>query len=198
MDISVLHWVHENLHSITWLNYVMKYVTLLGEDGIACIVLCLILIIIKKTRRCGFAMAFALIFDVVIVNLILKNAVARSRPWTEYAELESYYEQYGIVLPDDYSFPSGHTAVLFCSATVLTMFYRAKAGVPSYIIAVIVAISRIWLCVHYPTDVLAGMLIGIACGVAGYFAFKYSERAFIKYRNKKKSAAEEDDKNEDS
>ncbi|MCD8373173.1 MAG: phosphatase PAP2 family protein [Clostridia bacterium] len=189
MDIAILQWIHVNLHGIVWLNYAFKYITLLGEKALFSIILCVLLIIIKKTRKCGLACAIGLALNILIVNVILKNIVGRERPWTEYAELESYFDQYNILLPDDSSFPSGHTAAIFCTATILTLFYKAKVGVPAYIIAVLVALSRIWLCVHYPTDVLAGAVIGSACAAAGYFIFKFIDR---KLANRKKSKGKQD------
>ena len=71
MDIAVLNWFHEVFHGQTWLNYIMKYVTYIGEFGIGAIICAIVLLIFKKTRWSGVAVAIALVLDVLIVNVIL-------------------------------------------------------------------------------------------------------------------------------
>ena len=177
MELYILIWVHDAFHlQQVWLNYAMKYLSLLAKGGAISIVCCILLLIFKKTRRTGLAVAFALVLDVLVVNIILKNAVGRARPWTheELSWAEDFYSQYDISLSTDYCFPSGHTAVTFCVAAVLVIRYRAKA-VPAVALAFLIGLSRIYLCEHYVTDVIAGMLIGIACGVAGEFIYRAAE-----------------------
>ncbi len=170
-EIEVLKWVHAAFHSQGWLNYIMEGITYIGEFGLSVMVCALILFIIKKTRYAGFDMAVGIIFNLLIVNVILKFAVNRSRPWTEYGEFIDFYKQFGIRQPTDSSFPSGHTAICFCGAVSLLFSYKIKA-LPAIIVAVLVALSRIYLCLHYPTDVLGGALIGTACGIGGHYAAK--------------------------
>ena len=147
MELEILNRVHEVFHDITWLNYAMKYISMLAAHGEISIACCAILLIFKRTRRCGLAMAVALVVDFVVVNLILKNAVGRERPWTheELSWAPAFYEQYGIELSTDYCFPSGHTAVTFCAAAVLLICYRAKA-IPAVFVALLIGLSRIYLC----------------------------------------------------
>ena len=170
MELDILNRVHDTFHSIEWLNYAMKYLSLLAKGGAISIVCCVLLLLFKRTRRVGLAVAFAIVVDVLVVNIILKNAVGRARPWThdELWWAQDFYNQYGIDLSTDYCFPSGHTAVTFCVAAVLVIYYRAKA-VPAVVLALLIGLSRIYLCEHYVTDVVAGVFIGSACGVAGYF-----------------------------
>lgn len=188
-EISVLQWVDATFHSQTWLNYVMKYITYLGEFGLVPIICALILLIFKKTRWAGVAAAFALILDVLIVNVILKLSVNRPRPWTEFEGIKDFYISCGVRLPTDSSFPSGHTAACFAVAVALTFRYKLKA-LPALILALLVALSRIYLCVHYPTDVLGGMAIGTACGVAGHFIAKAVNKKFIEIRKKRENKEE--------
>ena len=185
MELEILNRVHEVFHDITWLNYAMKYISMLAAHGEISIACCAILLIFKRTRRCGFAMAVALVVDFVVVNLILKNAVGRERPWTheELGWAEDFYRQYGIELARDYCFPSGHTAITFCAAAVLVIFYRAKA-IPAVFVALLIGFSRIYLCEHYVSDVAAGIIIGSLCGVAGYYIYRAVERAVLRAYDK--------------
>lgn len=185
MELEILNRVHEVFHDITWLNYAMKYISMLAAHGEISIACCAILLIFKRTRRCGFAMAVALVVDFVVVNLILKNAIGRERPWTheELGWAEDFYRQYGIELSRDYCFPSGHTAITFCAAAVLVIFYRAKA-IPAVFVALLIGFSRIYLCEHYVSDVAAGIIIGSLCGVAGYYIYRAVERAVLRAYDK--------------
>lgn len=170
VDIQILKWVHTTFHSQTWLNYIMKYVTYIGEFGAGAIICAAVLLIFKKTRWAGVAVAVACVLDVLVVNVILKLSVNRARPWQTYPGLgfQEFHKAIGVREPTDSSFPSGHTAALFAAAVALVMYYKVK-GWPALGVALFVALSRIYLCMHYPSDVLAGILIGSACGVAGYF-----------------------------
>lgn len=185
MELEILNRVHEVFHDITWLNYAMKYISMLAAHGEISIACCAILLIFKRTRRCGLAMAVALVVDFVVVNLILKNAIGRERPWTheELGWAEDFYRQYGIELSTDYCFPSGHTAITFCAAAVLVIFYRAKA-IPAVFVALLIGFSRIYLCEHYVSDVAAGIIIGSLCGVAGYYIYRAVERAVLRAYDK--------------
>lgn len=185
MELEILNRVHEVFHDITWLNYAIKYISMLAAHGEISIACCAILLIFKRTRRCGLAMAVALVVDFVVVNLILKNAVGRERPWTheELGWAEDFYAQYGIELSRDYCFPSGHTAVTFCAVAVLVIFYRAKA-IPAVFVALLIGFSRIYLCEHYVSDVAAGIIIGSLCGVAGYYIYRAVERAVLRAYDK--------------
>lgn len=192
MDISILKWVDATFHGQTWLNYIMKYVTYIGEFGAGAIVAAIVLLIFKKTRWAGVAVAAAFIIDVLIVNVILKLSVDRARPWETYPDLgfHDFHLSIGVREPTDSSFPSGHTASLFAASVALVMFYKAK-GVPALAVAFIVALSRIYLCMHYPSDVLGGMLIGSACGVGGFYSGKgikklYEEKIKPWFENKVK------------
>ena len=184
MEIQFLKWIDATFHSQGWLNFIMKYITYIGEFAAVPIACALILLIFKRTRKGGFIAAISLIFNFIIVNALLKTVVNRPRPWTEFEEIKLFYEQFGVRLPTDSSFPSGHTAACFCVAVACVCAFKLK-GAPALVVAVLVAISRIYLCVHYPTDVLAGALIGSACGVAGYFTATAIIKKFTKTQAEK-------------
>lgn len=179
-----MKWVDATFHSQSWLNYIMKYFTYIGEFGAAAIICAIVLFIFKKTRWAGVAVAVAFALDVLIVNVILKLSVNRARPWQTYPDLgfHEFHQSIGVREPTDSSFPSGHTAALFAAAVALVMIYKVK-GIPALAVAFLVALSRIYLCMHYPSDVLGGMAIGSACGVGGYYLSKLIKRL---YENKVK------------
>lgn len=180
VDVQILKWFDEVFHDQTWLNYIMKYVTYIGEFGAGAILCAIGLLIFKKTRWAGVAVVIACVLDVLIVNVILKLSVNRARPWQTYPDLgfQEFHRSISVREPTDSSFPSGHTAALFAAAVALVMYYKVK-GLPALGVALLVALSRIYLCMHYPSDVLGGIVIGSACGVAGYFLMKLGKKYIL-------------------
>ncbi len=141
------------------LTKVMAFVTMLGEAGWFWIVLGIVLLCTKKYRKCGVAVLLALILDLILANIILKPLVARPRPCWIREDIELL-----VRVPRDYSFPSGHTMASFASAGAL-LFTEKKFGVGACILALLMGISRLYFYVHFPTDVLAGVILGLLCGV---------------------------------
>ncbi len=163
LDLAILDWIRHTLHC-GFLDFLMPLITLFGEDGIFWIAMALILTAIPKTRKIGFGMVLALALDYLLCNLLIKPLVARPRPWTHRPGLEEELKLL-VKLPTDYSFPSGHTAASFASASAI-FFRTRKWGVPALILAALIGLSRLYLYVHFPTDVLCGALLGILCGFA--------------------------------
>lgn len=158
IDLTILDWIQGQLRC-GLLDEVMPWLTMLGEAW-AVILAAAVLLAIPKTRRLGLAVAIALVLDGVLCNGILKPLVARPRPYTlRTVELL-------IAAPKDFSFPSGHTAATFAVALAL-LRKKPRAGLPVVVLAAGVAFSRLYLYVHYPSDVLCGMLLGSLCGIAG-------------------------------
>ncbi|PWM70529.1 MAG: phosphatase PAP2 family protein [Bacillota bacterium] len=175
MGISILQAI-AGLHTPV-LTAVMLFFTYIGEWGAVCIAAAIVLLCFKKTRRAGVVTAAALLVDFLIVNVFLKNVVARTRPFDEEPALRVFLAEIGYPLPDDYSFPSGHSAISFCGAAALTYFFKGK-GAWSFLAAFFIAFSRLYLGVHYVTDVLAGAAIGAAIGFAvAYFGNKLYNKA---------------------
>ncbi len=171
MDISILNWINSNLHGSVVFNYLFKYITYTAEWGAIWLLTALVLLFFRRTRR-GAIILFIAYGGVACVNLVLKHFIDRPRPFLENAEFVSFIESINMKLPDSSSFPSGHTALSFMAATVLTLTF-GKYGAWSYIWAVLVAFSRIFLCVHYPTDVLGGAMVGVIVAFAVFYICKW-------------------------
>ena len=172
MDLDILIWINNNLHGSSFFNQVIKYITYLGEWGMIWIITALVLLIFKKTRKCGIYVAIILIFTLLINNLLLKNIFARPRPFAVAEELEIFIKSIGMKLPGEYSFPSGHTFSAFACATMIAMVFKKK-GLYSYIPATIISLTRIYLCVHYFTDVLGGAILGSLLAIGIYYLCEY-------------------------
>ena len=135
-------------------------VTHLGDAGMLWIVLALGLLCFRKTRPLGLCMALALIFDLLLCNLCLKPLIDRPRPFA-LREIILLIEA-----PHDASFPSGHTAASFAAAGVLAL-RKSKLSVPALLLAILIAFSRLYLYVHFPTDVIGGIVVGLLCAYLG-------------------------------
>ncbi len=158
------------------LDKILAFITSLGNAGIIWIVLAVVLLILSKTRKAGIIVAAALLADLILCNLILKNLVARVRPYDVNTAIAILIKK-----PLDFSFPSGHTAASFAAMTALFLAKMKKAWIAALILAVLIAFSRLYFYVHYPTDVLGGIVVGILSGVIGY--------AIVEKLNKLRKAA---------
>lgn len=143
------------------LDKVMQFVTSLGDAGFLAILACIVLLCIKKYRRAGAAASLSLSLDFLVVNLVLKNLVARIRPYDVFEELILITRR-----PSDLSFPSGHAGACFAVASVLFLCLPRRFGIPALVTAALISFSRLYVGAHYPTDVLGGILIGCVTGWA--------------------------------
>ena len=155
LDGEILLQIQQHLRT-DMLTPFMKIVTFLGNGGWFWILCAVVLLAIPKTRKTGYAAVFSLIFGAIVTNLLLKNIVARPRP---FAEIEALIPL--IAKPTDFSFPSGHTTASFAVALVMFRMLPKKIGIPAVVLAALVAFSRLYLGVHYPTDVLVGFLVAL-------------------------------------
>lgn len=172
MELAVLDWVQANLRC-GFLDAVLPAITRLSDHGEIWIVLAAVLLLTKKYRRAGACVALALTLDLAVCNGFLKPAVGRIRPYEVNTAIALL-----VPPPGDASFPSGHTAASFAAAAALW----CAGGVPKWlrwpalILAAVIALSRIYLYVHWPTDVLGGAALGAALGWAGAFLVRSLRR----------------------
>ena len=153
LDGQILLWIQDNLRN-EMLTPISKFITMLGNSGWLWIVLTILCLLFAKYRKVGLLSAVALIGSLIINNLILKNLVARTRPYEVVAGLTRLIE-----VQKDYSFPSGHAGASFGAAVIFFIYLPKKFGVPALVLAFLIALSRLYVGVHYVTDVLAGGMI---------------------------------------
>ena len=174
MEIHILDMI-QNLRTPIG-DVVVPLITRLGDAGIIWIILTVLLLIIPKTRKTGVIMMAALLVDVLLCNVLIKNLVARTRPFDVNTTVQLL-----VAKPQDYSFPSGHTAASFASVTALYLAGEKKLWKIALVLAVLIAFSRLYLYVHYPTDVLGGIITG---AIAGYIGYKLTFIVQSKHRKK--------------
>ena len=157
LDWSILHWIQNTL-TCPALDFLMPKITLLGNGGMVWLLASGVLICTKKYRRQGVILLGGLAIGVLAGNVMLKNLIARPRPcWLDNSV------RLLIANPTDYSFPSGHTLSSVIAATILTKADR-RFGYAAIPLAALIAFSRLYLYVHFPSDVLAAVVLGIVIG----------------------------------
>lgn len=167
LEFAILNWIQLHLRC-GFLDAVLPAVSHLADHGEIWILLALILLLARRTRRQGAAVACALLLDLVSCNLLLKPLIGRVRPFAVNTAVELLVDA-----PPDASFPSGHTAVSFAAVFAL----RASGSPlwkPAAVLAGVIAFSRMYLYVHWPTDILGGVVLG---ALVGWLGAKLVEKA---------------------
>ena len=159
LESNILVWIQENLR-ITALDVIMPYISKINNAGALAIATVVVLLLIKKYRNVGITAFTSLFTEFILVNVLLKQIICRTRPFYVNDAL-----QYLGTLPKDFSFPSGHTGSSFAVATVMLMCMPKKYGVTAIVVATLIALSRLYNGVHYPTDVLAALMIGVLTSI---------------------------------
>lgn len=162
LDHTILLYITTHLRTSLCTD-AMRVFTMLGNGGMIWILLSLFLLARPKTRRCGITMLASLLIGLLLGEGILKHVICRPRPFMQYHDITIL-----IPAPSTFSFPSGHTLSSFSAATALFGYYH-RTGIGMYCMAALIAFSRLYLGVHYPSDVLAGLLLGVAVGIFSYW-----------------------------
>lgn len=159
-DLEILEFIQNYLRNDVF-DAIMPLITKLGDRGMIWIISSVLLLLFPGTRKAGAAVAASLILEALCCNVILKPFAARPRPFQVNTEVQ-------LLIPPllDYSFPSGHTGAAFAAASAL-FFMKSRLWIPALILSVLMGFTRLYLYVHYPSDVLAGALLGILSGWIG-------------------------------
>lgn len=169
IDFSILDFIQNHLRNGA-LDWLMPKISVLGNAGIIWIIISIILLSIKKYRKCGITLVIGLLLGLLIGNIILKPIVARPRPCWINSDIALL-----ISSPKDFSFPSGHTLSSFIAAIILFKEDK-KFGYAAMILAIIIAFSRMYLYVHFPSDILVGVILAI---IIAFSAIRISHK-FVK------------------
>ena len=184
-ELGILYWIQNNIRCGV-LDGALRFITELGNGGIFWILVSLIFVCFKETRRIGLAACIALALMHIFGNMVLKPLIERARP----CDIDQTIEMI-IGRPQGYSFPSGHTASSFA---VVFAFYYAKDRLwkPAAVLAALIGFSRMYLFVHFPTDIIGGVLLGLVCGWLGAKAGRRLNRKIsrcLRERRARKAAA---------
>ena len=166
-DLPILDWIAANLWCPV-LDVAMPIITLLGDAGIFWIAVSVLFMITKKYRKTGIGMMLALMMGLLVCNIWLKPTVARMRPYD--FQMQYFLKEIPLLagVMHDFSFPSGHTIASF-EAAVVILLNNKKLGIAAMILACLIAFSRLYLYVHYPTDVICSVILGTVFAFLGNF-----------------------------
>ncbi|MBP9989106.1 MAG: phosphatase PAP2 family protein [Ruminococcus sp.] len=187
-DLNIFQWFQSNFHETSAENIFdvfFRSITALANNGIFLIILALFLLVFKKTRKIGAAMLGGVAIGAIITNIAVKNIVARPRPYT-HTDMPFYqwWINAGRHLESDKSFPSGHTTSAMAAMTGLFCVTDKKISWLAFLFAILMGMSRIFLFVHYPSDVLggfiAGLIAGIISGIIVNWFYKQNEHKLFK------------------
>lgn len=165
VDFAILDGIQSVMRCDFW-DVVMKVLSYLGEAGALWIVLSIVLLFSRKTRVAGVAMLVSMALGFLIGDLAIKHLVCRPRPCMLHP-----LANMNISPPSSFSFPSGHSTAGFAAAVSLTIWQR-KWGIPALVVAAAIAFSRLYNYVHFPSDVICGMILGTACAFFVAWAFR--------------------------
>lgn len=184
-DHTIAKWANDVFQSTNEILLpLLKLITNLGNMGFIFIMISLIMIFFKKTRKIGAIVLFSIAIGFVLANLILKNVVARPRPFID--ETSDYYlwwKEAGSMIESGYSFPSGHTTAAMAFGLSLFLCFKKKWSWVFLLIPLIMGFTRIYFVVHYTTDVLGAILVGGLSALISYFVIKYIVKV-IESKNK--------------
>ena len=172
MDSTIFRSTNDMLNGNPWLFKVARFISYFGDHGYFFIALVIVLLIFRKTRKTGIVLALGMIIGALLNNVILKNLIARPRPYDEVQEFRNMWLFHSRIEMNSYSFPSGHTSTASVIGVGLFIMSNKKYGWAFLLIPLLMGWSRITLFVHYPSDVLFGLIVGSASIIGGYFLSK--------------------------
>ena len=173
LDSSIFRATNELANNCPWISSVARFISYFGDKGLFFILLTVVLLVFRKTRKVGIVLAFGLIFNHLFNNMFLKNIVARPRPYNEVDEFRLMWEAHSTAFEKSFSFPSGHTSMAALVGVGLFVMLNKKYSWAFLLIPLLMGWSRIALFVHYPSDVLAGFMVGIIYLII--FVYLYEE-----------------------
>ena len=171
-DRTIFRGVYDMILKNEWLSKVARIISYFGDHGYFFIGMILLFLTFRKTRKMGLFIGIGMLVGVLINNIILKNVIARPRPYDEVEEFYGMWKLLSEIKMDSYSFPSGHTCMATLFGVGLFISINKKISWIFLLIPLLMGWSRIALFVHYPSDVLFGMLFGTLSIVAAYFLHK--------------------------
>lgn len=182
-DSAILDFYY-NLHKSSaggFFDFFFKNFTLLGEDGIFLILLSLIFLLFKKTRKVGAGMLGGIIIGALFTNITIKQVVARPRPYATTELFQSRWLEVNGRLESEYSFPSGHTTSAMAAMTPIFLFCKKNVSWLAFLFVIVMGASRNYIFVHYPSDILGGIIVGGLVGVLAYLIVRvFYEKVFPK------------------
>lgn len=160
-----------------------KFITLIGEKGLIFFGLALVLMLFAKTRKLGVCVFGAVACGALITNFILKDLIARPRPC--HSDYVSQFLALDFPAEDGYSFPSGHVTAIACASFAFFLSFNKKISWIGFPFVILMGMARIYLLAHYPSDVIAGILVGAISGVASFYITKLIYTLLNKYKANK-------------
>lgn len=179
IDFSILYWIQDNLRN-SFMDFVMPLFSNLQDGGLIWISIAVVMLFFKRTRYCGIAVLFAMGIDTLITEYGIKNIVCRVRPCNLVDDVNMLVKK-----PTSYSFPSNHSASAFAGAVAVMLTIKKKAWtIPAFVFSGIIAFSRMYVFVHFPSDVFAGILLGSTIAVlVCYLMKKTGFKALLERKN---------------
>ncbi len=183
-DFKLLEFYH-NLHESCGrpLDIAVEIFTRLGDEGILLILIALILMLFRRTRKFGAGMLGGVIIGAIFTNLTIKNVVARPRPYNYLQVYRDWWESVGHGLESEFSFPSGHATSAMAAMTPLFLFLNKKKSWLCFLFVIVLGATRNYVMVHYPSDILGGILVG---GIAGLISYIIVQTLFDRFTEKTK------------
>lgn len=187
-DYSILNFYHSLAENTGWLlTPIMNTLSFVGELGAVGLIIGIILMLFKRTRKAGFSMLLAVGIGAIFTNLTIKDLVARARPFQSgNTDIIAWWNAVGAPTVSEHSFPSGHVTAASAAMTALCVTQKPRwiiAPAAAYVVAMMAA--RNYLMVHYPTDVIAGLFVGAVAGTASFFAVMGLTVLLEKHRDNK-------------